>query len=117
MQQVAAAAFDREEMLDRLGGDNELLTEVVGVFLAECPRMMQAVRSAVDRADPTAVRRAAHAIRGALLNISAGPAAAEATQLESLGTEGRLGETTGVLERLEVQIERLARALVAKRVA
>jgi HPt (histidine-containing phosphotransfer) domain-containing protein len=111
MQQVVCAPFDREEMLERLGGDTELLDEVLVVFLEECPRMMQEVRGAVDRDDPESVRRAAHSIKGALLNISAGPAAAAAKELELLGSEECLDQSGAVLERLQAEIERLQGAL------
>ena len=114
MHQVEAVPFDREEMLERLGGDTELMTDVLGVFLEECPRMMQEIRAAVDQGDPLSVRRAAHSIKGALLNISAAPAAAEATQLERLGNEERLDETAEVLGHLQVEIERLELALAAQ---
>ena len=111
MQQVQAAPFDREEMLERLGGDNKLLDEVLQVFLEECPKMLEELRGAVDGGDPTLVHRAAHSMTGALLNISAAPAAAEAKQLELLGSEERLAESASVLERLEQEIERLQRVL------
>jgi len=111
MQQGQAVAFDREEMLERLGGDTELLDDVLQVFLEECPRMLAEVRGAVDQADPNLVRRAAHSMKGALLNISAAPAADEARQLEELGNEERLAEGAPVLARLQQEIERLQQAL------
>jgi len=116
MQQVAVP-FDREEMLERLGGDTELLTDVLVVFLEECPRMMQEIRAAVDQGDPTSVRRTAHSIKGALLNISAAPAAAEADQLEQLGADERLAETAVVLDQLQSEIDRLEPVLAAQTVA
>jgi len=111
MQQVQANPFDREEMLERLGGDTELMDDVLQVFLEECPRMMQEVRGAVDQGDSKLVRRTAHSMKGALLNISAAPAAAEAKQLELLGSEERFAEAAPILERLQHEIERLQQVL------
>jgi HPt (histidine-containing phosphotransfer) domain-containing protein len=111
MQQVQVKPFDREEMLERLGGDTELMNDVLQVFLEECPRMMEEVRGAVDEADSKLVRRAAHSMKGALLNISAAPAAAEAKRLELLGSEERLAEGAPILERLQHEIERLQQVL------
>ncbi len=113
MQQVQAVPFDRAEMLERLGGDTELLDDVLQVFLEECPRMLEEVRNAVDGGDANHVRRAAHSMKGALLNISAGPAAAAAEELEELGAEQRLDESAAVLHRLHHEIERLEQALAA----
>jgi HPt (histidine-containing phosphotransfer) domain-containing protein len=111
MQQVQTRPFDREEMLERLGGDGELLDDVLQVFLEECHRMMSEVRNAVDGGDARLVRRAAHSMKGALLNISAAPAAAEASELEQLGNEERLVESEPVLERLQLELDRLQQAL------
>ena len=111
MQQVQTKPFDREEMLERLGGDTELLDDVLQVFLEECPRMLEEVRGAVHGGDPKLVHRTAHSMKGALLNISAAPAAAEASQLEELGSEERLTEVAPVLERLRQEIERLQQVL------
>lgn len=111
MQPVEATPFNREEMLERLGGNTVLLDDVLVVFLEECSKMFEEVRGAVDAGDPRKVHRAAHSMKGALLNISAGPAAAEAKQLELLGSEERLAEGAPVLERLRQEIERLQQAL------
>ena len=36
--------FDREGLLERLGGDTELLDEVLGIFLDECQEMLASIR-------------------------------------------------------------------------
>ena len=110
MQQTVTA-FDREEMLERLGGDVELLHDVLEVFLEECPKMMDEVTAAISGADADAVRRAAHSMKGALLNISANAAAEEAKALEQLGADARLDESSSVLRRLQTEVDRLQQAL------
>ena len=40
------AVFDREGLLERLGGDTELLDEVLGIFLDECREMLASIRAA-----------------------------------------------------------------------
>jgi len=114
MQQVQANPFDREEMLERLGGDTDLLADVLQVFLEECPRMFEEVRCAVDEGDSNLVRRSAHSMKGALLNISAAPAAAEASRLEVLGSEDRIDDAVPALERLRREIDRLQHALAGQ---
>ena len=111
MQQVVAVPFDRDDMLERLGGDAELLTEVLGVFLEECPRMMREIEQALNDNDAALVHRAAHSLKGALLNISATPAAEEAKKLELIGNEERLSDGAPVLQCLQVEIERLQQVL------
>ncbi len=41
-------AVDWEGALARLAGDRELLVELVGVFLEECPKLRQAIAQAID---------------------------------------------------------------------
>ena len=111
MQSSSSTAFDRDEMLERLGGDAELLQDVLEVFLEECPRMMGEIVEAVSGQDVELVRRSAHSIKGALLNISAGAAAEEATRLEAMAAEASLDGSYGALERLRTEIDRLQNAL------
>src|SRR5262249_28940333 len=55
---AADAELDRDDLLNRLvGGDAELLKEVVGVFLDSCPAMLAELKQAVDRRDASAVQR------------------------------------------------------------
>lgn len=103
--------FDREEMLDRLGGDVEFLDDVLAVFLDESPKMMEAARGAVHDGDARRVERSAHTLKGALMNVAAEPAAALAARLETLGREQCLDECPRVLAALETAIARLEQTL------
>lgn len=100
-------AFDREEMLDRLGGDAEFLDDVLQVFLEESPKMIDAARGAVHQRDAQGVERSAHALKGALMNIAADPAADLAARLETLGREASLEACPTVLADLEAELSRL----------
>lgn len=99
--------FDREGMLERLCGDEELLHEVLEVFREECPRMLETARSAARAGDADGVARAAHTLKGALLNISARSAADLAGDLEQMGRSGVLDDCAGLLTRLEAALDRL----------
>jgi HPt (histidine-containing phosphotransfer) domain-containing protein len=94
-------------MLERLGGDTELLNEVLAIFLDECQEMMTNVRTAVEAGDAHRVERAAHSIKGALLNISAEAAADRALSLEQVGRSGELESCSRMLIDLEDQVDQL----------
>jgi HPt (histidine-containing phosphotransfer) domain-containing protein len=104
-------AFDHGELLDRMGGDQDLLVEILGIFREESTRMLTDVRTAVEAEDAHRIERAAHSLKGALLNIAAGPAAERALELEHLGREGRIADCADVLARLESKISELEAAL------
>jgi HPt (histidine-containing phosphotransfer) domain-containing protein len=84
------AAIDRPALLDRLGGDEGLLTEVSRVFLEDCPGQLTAIRSALEARDADRVRTSAHALKGAAANLSARGLFEAASTLERLGAESRL---------------------------
>ncbi len=67
----ALPVFDYEDFLNRIDGDEELLHEVIEIFLEDTPRLMRIFHAAVQTGDPVAVERAAHTLKGAAANISA----------------------------------------------
>jgi HPt (histidine-containing phosphotransfer) domain-containing protein len=91
-------------MLSRLAGDRDLALQLAAIFVSECPRMIQAVRDAVEQGAPDAVRRAAHALKGSTLNFVDGGAAATAFTLENMGREGDLSTARETLARLEREL-------------
>ena len=74
---------------------------------------MDAVRSAVSGGDADAVRRAAHALKGAAGNFNAAGTVAVASELERIGRSGDLLHAAAVFTRLEAEASRLVTALRA----
>jgi CheY-like chemotaxis protein len=106
---VDAIDFDDQGILERVGGDRQLLAEVVDMFTKESPRALRDIREAADSGDATRLERAAHKLRGSLLSLGADAAAQAAHLLEGLGRNGTL---TGVQVRdLEREVEHLTREL------
>jgi len=99
----AAAPVDCQAMLERLGGDPELFADVARLFLEFCPAGMLAIRTALDGGDAEALRRAAHALRGAAANLSANALCDAAQELEHLGAESRLEPAEAAWRRLSVE--------------
>jgi len=104
--------LDKNFILSMFEGDAELIQEIVGLFLAECPRQMSAVREAVERSDAPAVHRAAHSLKGSLSNFAAPGAFQAAQRLEVLGHEGDLSQVGEAFQLLEQQISLLQSAMV-----
>jgi HPt (histidine-containing phosphotransfer) domain-containing protein len=101
------AVFDREGLLERLGGDEELLTELIGLFVEESQGLLAKVRSAIGEGDTHRIERAAHSLKGSLLNISAPSAAEKAYQLEQVGRGGEIELCPALLVELEAELQRL----------
>jgi signal transduction histidine kinase/CheY-like chemotaxis protein len=68
---VEIAALDRTALLERLGGDEELLADVVRLFLEDCPVQLDVLEKAVKARDADRMRAGAHSLKGAAANLSA----------------------------------------------
>jgi HPt (histidine-containing phosphotransfer) domain-containing protein len=74
--------IDRISLLERVEGDQELLTEMIHLFQEDSPNLLAAMRDALQRGDMAMLERSAHSLKGALSNLSARATAAAALQLE-----------------------------------
>jgi HPt (histidine-containing phosphotransfer) domain-containing protein len=95
------AVFNRELALDRVGGDQELLDEIVGLFLGEYPELLRQIQAAVQAGDAPALYRSAHTLKGSLGALGAEAAQQRASELEMSGRNGELGATSTMLTDLE----------------
>ena len=99
--------------LEHVGGDPELLRELVAVFLIECPRWMVALRDGLAHGNVKQVNAAAHPLKGSLGTFAANAAQTFAVQLEKMAREGSLAGGMEVLASLEQELARLLPALDA----
>lgn len=101
------SVLDKASLLERLDGDQELLAELIELFLADCPNLLEEIRSAVASGDAPLLMRAAHTLKGSVSNFCA-PRATEASQrLETLGRDGNIADAPAALASLENLIEHL----------
>ncbi len=103
--------FDFEKAVAALGGDEELLREVVTLFLQHGPQMLKELRAAVDEGKDVESQRKAHSLKGALLCLGADRVVSIAQAVENQAASGQwiaLGES---LSTLEEQMDRLVRIL------
>ena len=106
-QPTLRVVLDRAALLERLEGDAELLAEIVGVFLEDCPRLVASIREAVARGDARLLERAAHTLKGSVGNFGVSAAAAAALRLEQMGRQGELAQAGEACAALDREIERL----------
>ena len=99
--------IDEADLLSRLHGDTELAAEIVRLFTEECPSLLAAIRTALDRRDVTAVRRAAHTLKGAAGTAAAVGIAEAAALLEVLAAEGHLDAFEGAWLRISTEASAL----------
>ena len=98
--------FDPGALLERLGGDEQLVARVVGLFLEDCPARLRAIKEAVDARSAERIRTEAHALKGAAANLSVSELVEAARMLEQIGAEGRVEAAEAAWERLAVEAKR-----------
>jgi two-component system, sensor histidine kinase and response regulator len=99
--------LDRDEALSRVGGDEELLRELAGLFLDEYPRLLETVGAALQNADFTSGANAAHQLKGLLAQFGADPARRKALELEGAARAALAGD----VQRLLTEMRRIMRDL------
>lgn len=99
---------DLSAALKSVGGNEELLGELIKIFLEELPRRLDAVRHAASRGDAEESRRVAHNLKGALTMLGAAEARALARQVEGLADARQLKAATQLVESFALELERVA---------
>ena len=93
--------LDESVALNRVGGDFELLREVVELFLDDYPQALEKIRVAVASGDQTDLERHAHSLKGSVSTFGAKDAFEAAFTLEKQGRQGDLADAAENLLRLE----------------
>jgi signal transduction histidine kinase/DNA-binding response OmpR family regulator len=100
---ASTAPVDRAQLMERLGGDEQLLADVVQVFLRDCPERLAAIRAAVEARDAERIRTSAHALKGVAANLSASGLFSATLALERIGAERRLDAAEAAWRQLSVE--------------
>lgn len=85
---MSDAMVDFAGVLKRIGGDRELLGEILYLFLDMAPGMMQELEAAVSGHDLERVLILAHDIRGAAANVGAGELVRQTSLMEMSARQG-----------------------------
>ena len=110
------AELDQEAiamLLEVIGGEEELLAELIQSFLEEAPALINNLREAQDKGDSAGVRLAAHTLKSSGNDFGASEFARLCQELEDLGQDGRLQETALLIDQLEAEYNRVENALLA----
>jgi CheY-like chemotaxis protein len=104
---VQKPSVDAAELLERVDGDYSFITELAELFRTDYPRHLRTAREALSRQDSPAVEKASHALKGALVNLAAGPASRIAQDLEAIARSGDLTHAGPALQQLEEELNRV----------
>ena len=102
-------------MLRNIGGDRELLEQLIGLFLQRYQPMLENIRATLASRDQRAIEEAAHLLKGTAGNLCAPEVVLAAGQLEAFGRLGTLLDAPMIYTQLEAAVLRLVRILEAQR--
>jgi PAS domain S-box-containing protein len=106
-------SVDWASSLEYVGGDRQLLKDLMEVFLQTCPEWLEEVRTGLARQDAAQVQRAAHKLKGTLGNFGAQVAFDAALQIELQCRTGSLQGVEEIWGLLAREMDRLLPVLKA----
>jgi PAS domain S-box-containing protein len=109
---VPGMTFDREGVVERVGGDLELLAELVALFDAETRRIIPEMQRALSASDAATLKRLAHALKGSASNLGGTGVTGAADAIERMARGTDLCGGGELLATLEHQLARLERDLL-----
>lgn len=107
------ACFNLADALARVDQDQDLFLTLAELFIDQAPLDMAATQAALDSGDAAALARAAHRMKGAILQFSATAAFEATAQLEAIGKTGTLDGASAVCARVDMELKNLVAALRA----
>ncbi|HPE65213.1 MAG TPA: response regulator [Synergistales bacterium] len=110
-QNAESRPWNREAFLERLRGDHELAAEIVGDYLSEIPKEIDALREALATGDAEAGERCAHSVKGVSASVGGERVRDVAFRMERAAAAGDLEMARASLPRLEEEFELLKDAM------
>jgi HPt (histidine-containing phosphotransfer) domain-containing protein len=109
----AEAVMDWNAALERMGGSEKLLRELMGIYVEESDKLMLGLRQAIGQRNMAEVRRLAHTVKGGATHFAAHSVEAAALRLETMGQDGDLTGADEAYARLDCEVEQLKQAMTA----
>ena|SRR5215831_3713981 len=104
---LATDVLDRSRALAAVGGDTGFLAELVGIFEAACPTLLERIQRALAAGDLVAAAVAARLLKTVAENVSAKRVASVALECELLSRQKSVAEAQAAHRALLQEIERI----------
>jgi CheY-like chemotaxis protein len=106
-----SVAFQPEEVLERFGGDVELIQEILALIDRDLPQYVARLRQAVDGRDMALAARLAHTIKGTVGEVAAVQLPGLAVSIERAALASEAGAASALVPAVEAAASDLLAAL------
>lgn len=103
--------IDLDAALERLGGDRQMLQELIGYYFEDIGTLLDGLEAAIELRNLDDIKQMAHSVKGLVSNFDSRDATAIATRIEHRSESDRLDEQRYQLGRLRRATAELNRAL------
>jgi len=110
----AGPIFDRDSLLERFGGRQELADRMIHQFVEETPQRLQQLKRRIEDRDGSGTRMHAQLLHSTAAAVSALSLCALASAVEDAGVRCEFGRAAGLLPQMEDHFRRFARAVQAR---
>lgn len=98
------AIFDREELLERVGDDEELIEQLLDLFAEDYESRLTDIETSIKARDYDTVRKASHTLKGSSGNLSFHRVYYTARDLETAAAEQKYDQMTSLFKILHAQV-------------
>jgi two-component system sensor histidine kinase/response regulator len=102
---------DEDALLERCGGDRDVVRELIQTYLVEYPALLSSIRTAIADRDAVLLHRTAHTLKGAASNFGAAQVVATALRLERSGAAAQFENASKDCRELEIALTQLHEVL------
>ncbi len=99
--------IDFAAALEAVGGDKDLLVELIDLFLEDFPGQLEEMKKATEGGDSENTAARAHSIKGAAGNLALKRVQELAIEVEKMSTAGNLKGVARLIEDLEAELQNL----------
>ena len=107
--------YDRDALLKRLDGDEELFQEIISDFLNDIPELIETLKMAIDHKDHKTIAFIAFTIKEGAADISSEPIVDVCHQLESAGKSQNLEKVKELYNTFQHLIEQFKNAALQQK--
>jgi two-component system, sensor histidine kinase and response regulator len=108
---IEPTALNVDQILDRLGGDERLLHDVIRIFIDDAPKHLDTFRSALGQRDAEALEKIAHSMKGELGYLGISELSQKARELEELGRKHDLERASRIFPSFEAEVSAIVAAM------